>query len=109
MLNVVYNFPSNQQFNELFCSVLYMALFIKYIELDRDNVKTETLGKTVATLRVLMESKWMIDFFKNKQGTDKYTQSVVENSKKAFDKLFVYDNGYGEGLFDELADDFQKL
>ena len=76
---------------------------------DRDNVKTETLGKTVATLRVLRECKWMIDFFKNKQGTDKYTQSVVENAKMAFDKLFIYDNEFGEGLLDELANDFQKL
>ena len=86
-----------------------MALFIKYIEIDRDNVKTETLGKTVATLRVLRESKWMIDLFKTKQGTDRYTQSVVEDAKKAFDKLFIYDNGFGNGMLDELADDFQKL
>ena len=67
---------------------------------NRDDVETESLSKIVIMLRIIREKKWIIDFIRNERGTDKYTQSLVEELKKVFDNLFVY-NGYEQDDWSE--------
>lgn len=67
---------------------------------NRDDVETESLSKIIIMLRIIREKKWIIDFIRNERGTDKYTQSLVDELKKVFDNLFVY-NGYEQDDWSE--------